>query len=456
MNRNEEFIELKNELVATPVELEYIAVKAINRAKRSNKRFYRIKTPLTSFCCIAILFVLLVNLFPAVALAMSNVPILKELVCAVAIDPSLKAAVENDYYQLVGESQTKEEVTVTIDYMIVDAEHISLFYHVDAPVKAGNARFEIIEADGSMTPAVINFDTLYEVDKLEEVKIDYMFLGTVPDKFLFNVILNVDSNFHTYKSATIPTEDEVTASAINSEPQGVDYHFLFELHPNRQYTKTVENIQIGKWLEINGQHIYIKNLDIYPSQSKLNLEFDPNNSSIIDGLDVLIKDDKGNVYSCPENGIISSTDSPTTKTLYIESNYFTKVDHLTLYINGIRLKRKDKLYGEIDYTNKTISNLPADISIDKMELNDSTLTFILKAKEEKPNTIYSLISPSYRDREGNVYDFCTWDQIQVPDQDGFFYIKYQIKHFDINNLYRLEWQHTTVQKLDNPIIIEIK
>ena len=70
----------------------------------------------------------MVNSSVTFALAASRVPIVRELVEAVAFDPSLKAAVAHDYVQLVGDTYTQDGVTVTVEYLIADPMNVSVFY----------------------------------------------------------------------------------------------------------------------------------------------------------------------------------------------------------------------------------------------------------------------------------------------------------------------------------------
>ena len=71
---------------------------------------------------------LLVNLSVPFARACGNVPVLRELARAVAWSPSLSAAVENDYVQPIGQSQTVNGITATVEYVIVDQKQVNIFF----------------------------------------------------------------------------------------------------------------------------------------------------------------------------------------------------------------------------------------------------------------------------------------------------------------------------------------
>ena len=127
MKRNEAWGDLLTQAEQIPDELETRLNRTIARAERREKRRRWLK-PLIGVTGTAAAFVLLVNSSVTFALAASRVPIVRELVEAVAFDPSLKAAVAHDYVQLVGDTYTQDGITVTIEYLIADPMNVSVFY----------------------------------------------------------------------------------------------------------------------------------------------------------------------------------------------------------------------------------------------------------------------------------------------------------------------------------------
>jgi hypothetical protein len=458
MNRNDEFFEIKQALEKTPAELEYITTKAVRRAKNRNRWTAIWKTPVISFCSIAVLFILLVNMFPKVAMAMSNVPFLKELVAAVALDPSLKLAVENDYYQAVGESQSQDNVTVSVDYMILDASHISLFFHVEAPVKEGIYHFELLNDSSSPIAAALAYDNMYETGKLEEIQIEFTDRDSViPKKMTFQITINVDEDFSEFKTVEVPaTDNELTPIPDNQAIQsGTDYDFSFDLYPDVLLARSVDSIPLDQWITIQGQRIYLDCLNIYPTRTRLYIECDKNNSAVLYDLGVYFEDEKGDVYDNRSNGIVAqgSPDSYDIGAIYFESSYFSNAKALTMFITDITLLEKSKLYGDIDFENRTISNMPEGVIIDKMDLEQNTLSFTLKAPYHKPNSIYEVISSEYFDHSGNTYYFGSWST-NTSDNEDYFYVNYQISNYT-DNKYRLRWSYAPLQVLEQPIPIKI-
>lgn len=130
MNRNEEYNTLLRELDQTPPELEYTVTRAKARARRHQARRW-VGVPVGTLAGTFAAFVLLVNTVPTFALACSHVPVLGDLAAAVDWSGSLSRAVEHDYVQVIGQSQTKDGITMAVEYVIVDQQQVNLFVCVE-------------------------------------------------------------------------------------------------------------------------------------------------------------------------------------------------------------------------------------------------------------------------------------------------------------------------------------
>lgn len=153
MTRNEEYQALLQELETTPAALDGAVERALRRRKR-DRRLRLFGVPAGSLAACFAAFVLLVNLFPPFARACGSVPVLRELAQAVAWSPSLSAAVENDYVQPIGQSQTVNGVTATVEYVIVDRKQLNIFYTLDYAPDLGP-----MWADCRITPATAARET---------------------------------------------------------------------------------------------------------------------------------------------------------------------------------------------------------------------------------------------------------------------------------------------------------
>ena len=462
MNRNHEFEELKKELDETPFELEYSIPKAISRVKKQKHYHLFWKTPAITLVTILIIFITTVNLFPKVALAMSDVPFLKYLIIAVAFDPSLKLAVEHDYYQVLGESQTQGDVTATVDYMIVDAGRISLFFHIDAPVNEGTYSFELLNDDGTPFQAGIFYDTGYVAGEMESITIEFLDKSVnVPTDFTFHLTVNSDPNFRSGMEvrsdqvSPVPSQNSPAQNSIENTA-GFEHSFTFLIHTEQSFRQNVTTYPINQSITISDQKISLEQLDIYPTKTGLILSCDQDNKAVVYHLDIYFKDENGNIYDNPTNGVTATLDSEAKNinSIYFASSYFSTSKHITMYITGINMIPKDKLYGVIDYEHRTITNLPENIMIDTMELKEDTLTFTLRGYREKPSFAYEMIQSQYKDELDQLYNFGSWST-GMDDSSEYFYTTYKIPDFS-KHQYHVQWSYAPTIHLDTPIEIQIK
>lgn len=111
MTRMEEYQALRQELETVPEDIETLTNRALAREKacRKKKRIWGV--PVGSLAACFALFLLLVNCFPTFAAACEGLPVLGELAEALRFDKSLRLAVENEYVQPLGLSQTENGIT---------------------------------------------------------------------------------------------------------------------------------------------------------------------------------------------------------------------------------------------------------------------------------------------------------------------------------------------------------
>lgn len=400
----------------------------------------------------------LVNLFPAVALSMSKVPVLKELVRAVSFDPSLKAAVEHDYYQVIGKSQTKGEVTVAVDYMILDARHISLFFRVNAPIKEGSYDINLKDLKGNELPVASIYDTSYEIGKMEEINIDYTDEDTVPDEFVFNVTVNQNKEYKDNQEASVEVSETSPTPTVTANPEstGKSYNFSFRLKPDSRFTHNINSINIDKWIAINNQRIHLKSLEIYPTRARLTIDCDKNNSAILHNLDISFKDNNGTEYKTISNDVSATLDnlSQNLNSLYYESSYFAEGKHFTMNIQSIGLIDRDKQYGRIDYSKRNITNLPEGITVDSMTLTGNDLNVILKVSTGTKNNYQQIISLEYYDLDNKEYSLGSCDTCTSSNKSTYT-VMFKIPNYK-DHKYKVKWDYAPKQTLDKPIRINLK
>ena len=125
MNRKEEFEAMIEELNQPAPGLEATLDRAYKKKrKRTTKMIVR---PVAGLAACFAVFVLLVNFCAPVAYACSQIPVLRELAAAVTFSRSLTDAVENEYVQTMDLSQTQNDITAEVAYLIVDQKQVNVF-----------------------------------------------------------------------------------------------------------------------------------------------------------------------------------------------------------------------------------------------------------------------------------------------------------------------------------------
>ena len=205
MNRNEEYNTLLRELDQTPPELEYTVTRAKARARRHQARRW-VGVPVGTLAGAFAAFVLLVNTVPTFALACSHVPVLGDLAAAVDWSGSLSRAVEHDYVQVIGQSQTKNGITMAVEYVIVDQQQVNLFVCVEN--EDGTKPYTLLNCDidaGDRAFSVVSSGQQEKNGELRRYIIDFNDKNQVPDRMTVT--------FGVRPVESLSAMDEVMASA---------------------------------------------------------------------------------------------------------------------------------------------------------------------------------------------------------------------------------------------------
>ena len=430
------------------------------RHKLKNRQRWAVSVAAT----IVLAFVGVVNLFPSVAYAMSDMVLLGDLAKAVTFDPSMRACLENEYAQYVGEEYvTPEGYHSKVYYMVVDPSRISIFYKSGAP---DNYDEEDIEKVVEHMPEVHSADgreiswtcTFLETDikGLYEARIDIYEGQEVPDKF------NFELDYCRYGEE----EKRVDPFDGNEVYTRASYDFskaVYTLYPDSKYTTIVDHYEINKDVEIEGQHITVKAVDVYPTQARLYLSCDEDNDKLLTGFEAVLIDDQGREYINKSNGLTSSYDDNGNQAVnYYESSYFVETKSLKIAIREVSLLDKDRQWGDISYENRTIDNMPEGISIDEMKLNDEG-GLILKLNISKKykicygKTIYYQPCQPYNKETGeNAESDGAFNVYGEDDEYGRVATEYCLIDDFEENKYEMEWYVGNWIKLEEPVEISVK
>ena len=392
MNRMEEFEALGRELDETPAELEYTVTRARARAK-SSRRARRWGVPLGSLAGVLAAFVLLVNAVPTFALACSGIPVLGSLASAVDWSGSLRRAVENDYVQPIGQSQTKNGITMTAEYVIVDQQQVNLFVSVENVDKTKPytlLRYDI--AAGGREFSVVTSGQQEENGQLRRYIIDFNDKNQVPD--------HMTITFRAYSVESLTAVAEAVRPA-GSEPTGTEFTFDIAFDPAFTASGTV--CEVGRYVELDGQRIYVEALEIYPTHARLKLRDGEGNDLCLQGLEFYLVDEAGNRYES-EGGIGGYSDAQTGFAFdrRVESPWFARTKHLTLCITGASWLDADARDVTVDLVRKTARGLPEGVTLTGVSRGEDAIALSFEAPM-RGLAACSLFGWSYFDPAGREY-----------------------------------------------------
>ena len=412
MNRTEEYWALVAQLRETPPELAGTVDRARARARRK-RRGKRLGIPLASLGGVAAAFVVLVNCSTPFAMACRRVPFVRELAQAVAFQPSLKAAFENDYVQPVGQSQTQNGITATVEYLIVDQTSLNVFYTLSW---AGETWLDVVpdllDENGASPEGSRGASWGDPAGTEEDYRLmTFYFDGAVlPEKLQLVLEVSDSGRDKVTNQLAAPTDAPVDSSPWpdeeSSAPSPVLAEFTFPLTIDPSLLGPGRTVEVGQWVELDGQRLYLDQLTIDPTRMELTLEADPDNTAELRSLDCYALDGAGNRYGKP------SITYGGGEAIQLESCYFSENQDLTLYIEEAQWQDKDRTSFTLDLTTGEADWLPenlTDVTIERREGN-----VYLSFRNDGQSVTFD---GYYYDPEGGRHD---WGSMSMSstDEDG--------------------------------------
>ena len=411
MNRTEEYWALVAQLRETPPELAGTVDRARARARRK-RRGKRLGIPLASLGGVAAAFVVLVNCSTPFAMACRRVPFVRELAQAVAFQPSLKAAFENDYVQPVGQSQTQNGITATVEYLIVDQTSLNVFYTLSW---AGETWLDVVpdllDENGASPEGSRGASWGDPAGTEEDYRLmTFYFDGAVlPEKLQLVLEVSDSGRDKVTNQLAAPTDAPVDSSPWpdeeSSAPSPVLAEFTFPLTIDPSLLGPGRTVEVGQWVELDGQRLYLDQLTIDPTRMELTLEADPDNTAELRSLDCYALDGAGNRYDSPSITFGGG------EAIQLESCYFSENQDLTLYIEEAQWLDKDRTSFTLDLTTGEADWLPENLTDVTIERRDGNVYLSFRNDEQ------IVTFDGYCDPEGGQH---TWGSMSMSsiDKDG--------------------------------------
>ena len=453
MNRNQEYEALLQEMEATPAALDGTAERALRRRRRERRlRIFGVPAGSLAACFAA--FVLLVNLFPPFARACGNVPLLRALAQAVAWSPSLSAAVANDYVQPIGQSQTVNGITATIEYVIVDQKQVHIFFTLKGE------GYESLSAElPEFTPwqrcSVLEGDFLQPPGTLLRFTLDYQD-NDVPEGFTMTLGVTgetageaesqppaASSVWDALEKDTAPPDNSILAT------------FTFDLKFDPTYTASGEIIPVNSAFQLDGQTLTVTEAEVYPTHVRVNVEGAAANTAWLKSLDFYLENEDGERFEPISNGVTASgdPDTPAMNSFRLESPYFADSAHLTLHITGATWLDKDMERIRVDLKSGTADQMPEGVELYSAERHGDDWRIEFRARSREENHFYQLFYSTYYAPDGTEYDQQA-TSVTAPD-DGYFYRQMVLRDYPWSEVWLCPaYSRTTTA--ETPVTIPIK
>lgn len=341
----------------------------LNAKAKKRKR----KKTLWSFSVAVILilaFVTSIRVSPTFASAISTIPGMERFVHLVQFDKGIKAIVENDYYEPIGITQVKDNITFTIDGIIIDETGAEIFYTLEAPYSLEYMDYESVKFfnDGEEIMTSSSYDSPDQEQGNRKV-----------DKFSF-----VFGETEQFKNKSFELQLELERANKKTSFQ-MPFTLENEIKPGKIYT-------LNEHVELNGQQIEVKEIKVYPLRVAVTLEFnEQNDMKILQFEDMRLEDENEEVWSSIQNGISGfGENKQNERTYFLQSNYFKEPKELYLKFGKVQALSKEESYVLVDFAKKEILKLPSDGKMEVLNIGSNTLE--LKYEPIREDHMYSLFS----------------------------------------------------------------
>lgn len=432
MNRKNEFEAMIEELNQPAPGLEATLDRVYKKKRKRTTQM--IVRPLAGLAACFAVFVLLVNFCAPVAYACSQVPVLRELAAAVTFSRSLTDAVENEYVQPMDLSQTDNDITAEVAYLIVDQKQVNVFYRLDSDkYETLDADPEVRNAEGGHLPCGYSSTGFgAENGELRCLSIDFVD-DNVPDSL--RIKLDVYTNGIRHENvAPEQAVDDIYSDDPYEEP---DYlaHFDFLLEFDPKFTAAGKIFPVNQTVILEGQAITITDIEVYPTHMRVDIEESPDNTAWMKGLEFYIETDWGMKFDPVSNGITAtgSTESPSMVSYRADSTYFYEADHLKLVITGAQWLRKDMETTYLNLVTGEHGELPEGAEFDSARKQGSGWVVKFRAAWEEEKPMYQLFGHLFYDADGNEYEINQWSSMYGdPDEEGsitYFYDEFPLLKF---------------------------
>ena len=451
MNRKEEYKMLLSLLEQDPpAALDSCVEKARKRAKAHN-RWKGLGRSLSSLGGIAAAFVLMVNLSLPFALACARIPGLRELTAAVSFAPSLKAAVQNDFVQYIGQSKTQGDLSMSLDYLIFDSTQIHFFYSVSGgDYDSFHVLPEISGPDGEKLEGFGITSGMALPRELSDFGVNFNEGFEAPEAL--RLTCKVTARKEDVGQAPVPSTDK------DPRDLGVVATFVFDLTLDSRFTAPGRTYDLNEWVTADSQRLLIRSLEVNPTHARLTVTFDENNTAWCDGLDFYLTDVKGNRYESgshvgSNSSLVSSGTGEDGEVIYyLESPHFTGKGPYTLHITGADWLDKGQEWVTVDLEKGTAQGLPDGAELVSLQREGENVRLSFSS----PYHNKQLFSWTFRDEEGAEFHISSGSYYKRENEDGSITEVEELHLPDYSgSILEIKLNYTRMEEFKTEVLVEV-
>lgn len=409
------------------------AIRAgIERAKSEQRKRRKRMKVFGSFAVVALVFLTLVTsirVSPAFANAVASIPGMEKFVELISMDKGLDDAIQNDYYQEIGASQTKNGHTLTINGVILDESGMNVFYTIDSGDSLEGIQIENVELDSE--------------EELPEGSTSY---GNPRDDKEVN-LYHDRLDFHFAEPYTSVSQEFTLDVEMKLYGQKTLFSVPF-IVPEKM--KASDVYVLDQEVEIAGQKLTVKRVTVSPLRTGVEISLDPeNDQKILQFEDLRLEDEKGEVWGSIKNGTSAMGGEDGSEIYFLQSNYFKEPKKLFLRLNKVQAIRQEDAVAVVDTETGEWQNRP-DNQIRLVTSDRHHVEFEMDAEDENgfPYGLFRDVT----DADGKQVDLSSEG---MSTYEGKSHWDITFEHSNYTNPLKLEW-FAYPQYLEGDVRIELK
>lgn len=355
---------LQYENIEIPKELDFMVKKTLKegRLKRRLKTAYKYGVGIASSFLV---FVLLVNMFPTVAYAMSKIPGISKLVEIVKFDKGFDNAVEKGLVKEINFEEEKNGVKLKVNTVAGDWKSLWIDYEITSDTELGVTVSVNDSGTENRIPVLIEFSQ-GENEEEKYIKIEFQEFHE-----------NFDLEFNIFK------DDEAAMSGNYIASFNIPISLEKEI-----FNSELKEIPLDNNL-INTELGNIEIISLKSSKTRAVMEFklDSDKYEYMNFENPRLIDDKGNIYEISSSYISGSDENNEIKIVELQGEIKDTIKSLTFKFDSMYYARKDNRIITVDLKNKLVE--PNDYNFEFESLIGNEL--ILKAEDVESVSFENII-----------------------------------------------------------------